>query len=98
MREICSLGETGCTHCCHVYLSFPSLSVTGPLRSSVQAELQQQEDLLYRERKERERIIASYRRKVEEHKARAEKVDRRVRMIDSGPVSHFVTSRQWVNR
>lgn len=94
--------ETGCTHCCHVYLLFPSLSVTGPLRSSVQAELQQQEDLLYRERKERERIIAGYRRKVEEHKARAEKVDRRVRMIayllSSCPVRYFVTPRQWVNR
>lgn len=64
-----------------MYLLFPSLSITGSLRSSVQAELQQQEDLLYKERKERERIIASYRRKVEEHKARAEKVDRRVRMI-----------------
>lgn len=45
----------------------------------LQAELQHQEDLLYKERKERERIIASYRKKVEERKAQAEKVGRRVR-------------------
>ena len=56
------------------YLFFYSLSVH-------QAELQLQEELLYRERKERERIIASYRKKVEERKAQAEKVDRRVRHI-----------------
>ncbi|XP_075893858.1 outer dynein arm-docking complex subunit 3-like isoform X2 [Nelusetta ayraudi] len=46
-------------------------------KEEAKAELQEQEDLLYRERKERERVIASYRRKVEEYKARAEKVDRR---------------------
>lgn len=45
----------------------------------VKAELQEQEDLLYRERKARERVITGYRRKVEEYKTRAEKVDRRVR-------------------
>lgn len=57
-----------------------SHSVTpSPSSSSCQAELQQQEDLLYKERKERERIIASYRKKVEERKAQVEKVDRRVR-------------------
>ncbi|XP_075893866.1 outer dynein arm-docking complex subunit 3-like isoform X3 [Nelusetta ayraudi] len=49
-------------------------------KEEAKAELQEQEDLLYRERKERERVIASYRRKVEEYKARAEKVDRRVRL------------------
>lgn len=54
---------------------FPSLT----LHHSLQADLQQQEELLYKERKDRERIIASYRKKVEERKAQAEKVDRRVR-------------------
>ena len=49
------------------------------LSSACQADLQQQEELLYKERKERERIIASYKKKVEERKAQAEKVDRRVR-------------------
>lgn len=54
-----------------VLLCFPS--------SSCQAELQQQEELLHKERKERERIIASYRRTVEERKAQAENINRRVR-------------------
>ena len=44
-----------------------------------QAELQQLEDLLHKERKERERIVASYRKQVEERKAQIEKADRRVR-------------------
>lgn len=43
-----------------------------------QTELQQQESLLYKERKERERILISYRKQVEEHKARAERANRRV--------------------
>lgn len=43
-----------------------------------QAELQQQESVLYKERKERERILLSYRKQVEEHKARAERANRRV--------------------
>ncbi|XP_034425041.1 coiled-coil domain-containing protein 151 [Hippoglossus hippoglossus] len=46
-------------------------------KEAAKAELQQLEELLCKERKERERIIASYRKKVEEHKAQAEKVDRR---------------------
>nr|XP_046260429.1 coiled-coil domain-containing protein 151 [Scatophagus argus]XP_046260439.1 coiled-coil domain-containing protein 151 [Scatophagus argus] len=46
-------------------------------KEAAKVELQQQEELLYKERKERERIIASYRRKVEERKAQAERVDRR---------------------
>lgn len=59
-----------------LFLSFPpSIS----LSSSSQAELQQLEEQLYKERKERERIIAIHRREVEERKAQAEKVDRRVR-------------------
>lgn len=40
--------------------------------------MQEQEELLCKERKEREHIIASYRRKAEEHKAQTEKVDRKV--------------------
>lgn len=43
--------------------------------------MQQQEELLHKERKEREGIIASYRKNVEERKAQAEKADRRVRHI-----------------
>uniref|UniRef100_A0A3Q3IRA0 ODAD1 central coiled coil region domain-containing protein n=1 Tax=Monopterus albus TaxID=43700 RepID=A0A3Q3IRA0_MONAL len=46
-------------------------------KEAAKAELQQQEELLYKERKERESIIVSYRRKVEEHKAQFDKVDRR---------------------
>ncbi|XP_053274473.1 coiled-coil domain-containing protein 151 [Pleuronectes platessa] len=46
-------------------------------KEAAKAELQQLEELLCKERKERERIIASYRKKVEEHRAQAEKVDRR---------------------
>ncbi|XP_068585058.1 coiled-coil domain-containing protein 151 isoform X2 [Cebidichthys violaceus] len=46
-------------------------------KDAAKVELQQQEELLYKERKERERIIASYRKTVEERKAQAEKVDRR---------------------
>ena len=57
----------------------PSLPITPSLSSSPQAELQQLEEQLYKERKERERIIAIHRREVEERKAQAEKVDRRVR-------------------
>ncbi|XP_022611339.1 coiled-coil domain-containing protein 151 [Seriola dumerili] len=49
------------------------------------AELQQQEEQLYKERKERERIIASYRKKVEERKAQAEKVDRRIQRANMQP-------------
>lgn len=59
-----------------LFLSFPpSIS----LSSSSQAELQQLEEQLYKERKEREHIIAIHRREVEECKDQAEKVDRRVR-------------------
>ncbi|KAM3865378.1 coiled-coil domain-containing protein 151 [Diretmus argenteus] len=46
-------------------------------KDSAKAELQQLEELLYKERKERERIIACYRKQVEERKAQTEKVDRR---------------------
>ncbi|XP_029293570.1 LOW QUALITY PROTEIN: coiled-coil domain-containing protein 151 [Cottoperca gobio] len=46
-------------------------------KEAAKADLQMQEELLYKERKEREHIIASYRKKVEERKAQAEKVDRR---------------------
>ncbi|KAM3622930.1 uncharacterized protein V6R79_004989 [Siganus canaliculatus] len=46
-------------------------------KEAAKAELQQQEELLYKERKERECIIAGYRRKVEERKIQAEKAERR---------------------
>ncbi|CAJ1053804.1 coiled-coil domain-containing protein 151 [Xyrichtys novacula] len=46
-------------------------------KEAAKAELQKQEEQLYKERKERERVIAHYRKKVEERKAQAEKADRR---------------------
>ncbi|XP_044202194.1 coiled-coil domain-containing protein 151 [Thunnus albacares] len=54
-------------------------------KEAAKAELQQQEELLYKERKDRERIIASYRKKVEERKAQAEKVDRRAQRSTMQP-------------
>lgn len=45
----------------------------------LQAELHLQEELLSKEFKERERVIASYRKTVEERKAQAERADRKVR-------------------
>ncbi|XP_018520248.1 coiled-coil domain-containing protein 151 [Lates calcarifer] len=54
-------------------------------KEAAKAELQQQEELLYKERKERERIITSYRKKVEERKAQAEKVDRRTQRTAMQP-------------
>ncbi|XP_038570195.1 coiled-coil domain-containing protein 151 [Micropterus salmoides] len=54
-------------------------------KEAAKAELQQQEELLYKERKERERIIASYRKKVEERRAHAEKVDRRAQRTAMQP-------------
>ncbi|KAG8015112.1 hypothetical protein GBF38_022414, partial [Nibea albiflora] len=54
-------------------------------KEAAKAELQQQEELLYKERKERERIIASYRRKVEERKAQAEKLDKRAQRTTMQP-------------
>lgn len=44
---------------------------------AAKAELQQLDEQLHKERKERECIIAGYRKKVEERKAQVEKVDRR---------------------
>ncbi|CAL8388639.1 unnamed protein product [Arctogadus glacialis] len=49
------------------------------------AELQQLEDLLSKERKERERIVASYRKQVEERKAQIEKADRRAQKAPLQP-------------
>ncbi|KAM7418616.1 hypothetical protein PAMA_015970 [Pampus argenteus] len=54
-------------------------------KEAAKADLQQQEELLYKERKDRERIIASYRKKVEERKAQAEKVDRRAQRATMQP-------------
>ncbi|GAA6220297.1 coiled-coil domain-containing protein 151 [Lates japonicus] len=54
-------------------------------KEAAKAELQQQEELLYKERKERERIITGYRKKVEERKAQAEKVDRRAQRTAMQP-------------
>uniref|UniRef100_A0A665VQZ3 ODAD1 central coiled coil region domain-containing protein n=1 Tax=Echeneis naucrates TaxID=173247 RepID=A0A665VQZ3_ECHNA len=66
-------------------------------KEAAKAELQKQEEQLYKERKERERIIASYRKKVEERKAHAEKVDRRTQRANmqqdelSSEVQHSTT-------
>ncbi|XP_076585375.1 coiled-coil domain-containing protein 151 [Chaetodon auriga] len=54
-------------------------------REDAKAELQQLEELLYKDRKERERIIASYRKKAEERKAQAEKLDRRAQRTTMQP-------------
>ncbi|TKS69165.1 Coiled-coil domain-containing protein 151 [Collichthys lucidus] len=54
-------------------------------KEAAKAELQQQEELLHKERKERERIIASYRRKVEERKVQAEKLDKRAQRTTMQP-------------
>uniref|UniRef100_A0A3Q2W8M5 Coiled-coil domain-containing protein 151-like n=1 Tax=Haplochromis burtoni TaxID=8153 RepID=A0A3Q2W8M5_HAPBU len=47
-------------------------------KEAAKAELQQQEELLHKECKERDQVIASYRKKVDEHKAQTAKVERRV--------------------
>ncbi|XP_034389843.1 coiled-coil domain-containing protein 151 isoform X2 [Cyclopterus lumpus] len=54
-------------------------------KEDAKVDLQQQEELLYKESKERERIIASYRKKVEERKAQAEKIDRRAQRTTIQP-------------
>ncbi|KAI4833130.1 hypothetical protein KUCAC02_016047 [Chaenocephalus aceratus] len=54
-------------------------------KEAAKADLQQLEECLYKERKERERIIASYRKKVEERKAQAEKTDRRAQRTAMQP-------------
>ncbi|KAJ4922086.1 hypothetical protein JOQ06_027911 [Pogonophryne albipinna] len=54
-------------------------------KEAAKADLQQLEECLYKERKERERIIASYRKKVEERKAQAEKNDRRAQRTAMQP-------------
>ncbi|XP_041839650.1 coiled-coil domain-containing protein 151 isoform X2 [Melanotaenia boesemani] len=54
-------------------------------KEAAKAELQRQEELLYKERKERERIIESYRKKAGERKAQAEKVDRRAQRTTMQP-------------
>lgn len=46
--------------------------------SPCQSDLQGQEELLYRERKEREQVLSSYRTKTEKHKAPAEKAEAKV--------------------
>ncbi|XP_074552835.1 coiled-coil domain-containing protein 151 [Halichoeres trimaculatus] len=59
-------------------ISMQSINSVAQLsKERAKAELQQQEELLYKERKERESIVACYRKKVEEHRAQAEKADRR---------------------
>ncbi|XP_069022060.1 coiled-coil domain-containing protein 151 isoform X1 [Embiotoca jacksoni] len=54
-------------------------------KEALKAELQQQEELLYKERKEREHIIASYRKKVEERKAQGDKIDKRAQRSTTQP-------------
>ncbi|XP_075893905.1 outer dynein arm-docking complex subunit 3-like [Nelusetta ayraudi] len=56
-------------------------------RDQAKTELQQQESLLYKERKERERILISYRKQVEEHKARAERANRRRAAMQTAELS-----------
>uniref|UniRef100_A0A672ZNV5 Coiled-coil domain containing 151 n=1 Tax=Sphaeramia orbicularis TaxID=375764 RepID=A0A672ZNV5_9TELE len=63
-------------HLVSLFSVFPPLS-SFVFSSFFQAELQQQEELLYKECKEREHIIASYIKKTEELKAPAEKGERR---------------------
>ncbi|XP_030272771.1 coiled-coil domain-containing protein 151 isoform X2 [Sparus aurata] len=54
-------------------------------KETAKAELQQLEEQLYKERKEREHIIAIHRREVEECKDQAEKVDRRAQRTAMQP-------------
>ncbi|XP_073349414.1 coiled-coil domain-containing protein 151 [Pagrus major] len=54
-------------------------------KEAAKAELQQLEELLYKERKERERNISILRREVEERKAQAEKADRRAQRTAMQP-------------
>ncbi|XP_067115391.1 coiled-coil domain-containing protein 151 [Osmerus mordax] len=46
-------------------------------KDTAKAELLRQEELVYRERKERESILTSYKKQAEERKAQAERVERR---------------------
>ncbi|XP_037621569.1 coiled-coil domain-containing protein 151 isoform X1 [Sebastes umbrosus] len=54
-------------------------------KEAAKVDLQRQEELLYKERKERERIIGSYRKNVDERKAQAEKFDRRAQRTTMQP-------------
>ncbi|XP_037546472.1 coiled-coil domain-containing protein 151 [Nematolebias whitei] len=54
-------------------------------KEAAKAELHQQEELLSKEHKERERVIASSRKTVEELKAQAERADRKVRKTTVQP-------------
>ncbi|KAF0037806.1 hypothetical protein F2P81_010680 [Scophthalmus maximus] len=54
-------------------------------KEAAKAELHHLEELLSKERKERDRIIASSRKKIEESKAQAEKVDRRTQRAPVQP-------------
>uniref|UniRef100_A0A667ZVZ6 Outer dynein arm docking complex subunit 3 n=1 Tax=Myripristis murdjan TaxID=586833 RepID=A0A667ZVZ6_9TELE len=54
-------------------------------KDAAKAELQQQEELPYKEPKESERIIARYRKQVEERKAQTEKADRRAQRAPVQP-------------
>ncbi|XP_039628641.1 coiled-coil domain-containing protein 151 isoform X2 [Polypterus senegalus] len=47
-------------------------------KEAAKAELQHQEEMLFRERREREQILAEYKRLAEERRAHAERVERRV--------------------
>ncbi|XP_039860470.1 coiled-coil domain-containing protein 151 isoform X3 [Simochromis diagramma] len=64
-------------------------------KEATKDELQMREELLYKDSKERARIIASYRKKVKECKAQAEKVDVRDQITLpeklSGEAQHIIT-------
>lgn len=64
-------------------------------KEATKDELQMREELLYKDSKERARIIASYRKKVKECKAQAEKVDIRDQITLpeklSGEAQHIIT-------
>uniref|UniRef100_A0A3Q4I6R0 Coiled-coil domain-containing protein 151-like n=1 Tax=Neolamprologus brichardi TaxID=32507 RepID=A0A3Q4I6R0_NEOBR len=62
-------------------------------KEATKDELQKREELLYKDSKERARIIASYRKKVKECKAQPEKVDIRITLPEklSGEAQHIIT-------
>ncbi|XP_006631696.2 coiled-coil domain-containing protein 151 [Lepisosteus oculatus] len=54
-------------------------------RDAAKAELQRQEEQVYRERREREQILAEYKKQAEERKAQAERVERRAQRAAMHP-------------
>ncbi|XP_066564112.1 outer dynein arm-docking complex subunit 3 isoform X2 [Amia ocellicauda] len=54
-------------------------------RDAAKAELQRQEEMVYRERREREKILAEYKKQADERKAQAERVERRAQRANTHP-------------